>query len=73
MKPADDAHQRLIALEERLTFQQRLIDDLNEALLDHRRETLRLAQELERCRLAMEHLREAALGENLPHEKPPHY
>lgn len=68
----DDA--RLVALEERLTFQQRLIDELNSVVLQQRRELDQLTQEAFQCRAALERLRDAAsLGENLPHEKPPHY
>jgi SlyX protein len=68
----DDA--RLVALEERLTFQQRLIDELNSVVLQQRRELDRLTQEAVQCRAVLERLRDAAaLGENLPHEKPPHY
>jgi uncharacterized coiled-coil protein SlyX len=64
---------RFTALEERLTFQQRLIDDLNAVALDHRRELDRLARELHKCQSALERLHQSGLGENLPHEKPPHY
>jgi SlyX protein len=68
----DDA--RLVSLEERLTFQQRLIDELNSVVLQQRRELDRLTQEFVRLQAAMQTLRDAAaLGENLPHEKPPHY
>jgi uncharacterized coiled-coil protein SlyX len=64
---------RFTALEERLTFQQRLIDDLNAVALDHRRELDHLARELHMCQSALERLHQSGLGENLPHEKPPHY
>ena len=67
----DDA--RLIALEERLTFQQRLIDELNAVALDHRRELDALVRDLAQCRTALDRLHESGAGENLPHEKPPHY
>jgi SlyX protein len=73
MNPANDYEQRLVALEERLTFQQRLIEELNGVVLDQRREFDRLARELAQCRQTLEQFRDAALGENLPHEKPPHY
>jgi uncharacterized coiled-coil protein SlyX len=64
---------RFTALEERLTFQQRLIDDLNAVALDHRRELDRLTRELHMCQSTLERLHQSGLGENLPHEKPPHY
>jgi uncharacterized coiled-coil protein SlyX len=63
----------LVALEERLTFQQRQIDELNTVALDQRREIDRLTRELNQCRDALELLRQSGAGENLPHDKPPHY
>lgn len=67
----DDA--RLVALEERLMFQQRLIDELNAVALDHRRELDTLSRDLAQCRTAVERVQQAGGGEDLPHEKPPHY
>ena len=71
--PALDRERRLVALEERLTFQQRLIDDLNAVVLEHQREIDRLLRELAQCSTALDLLRQSGAGENLPHEKPPHY
>jgi uncharacterized coiled-coil protein SlyX len=68
--PASD---RLLRLEERLSFQQRLLDDLNGEVLAQRRELERLARDLGVCRNALERLLEAPPGVDLPHEKPPHY
>lgn len=64
---------RLVALEEGLTFQQRQADELNAVVLAYRRELDGLTRELAQCRGALELLRQAGAGENLPHEKPPHY
>ncbi len=68
-----NADERLVALEERLTFQQHQLDELTSVVLDHRRELDRLTRELAQHRDAVDRLRDAGLGENLPHEKPPHY
>jgi SlyX protein len=68
-----NADDRLTALEERLTFQQRLIDDLNAVTLDHRRELDRVMRELHMCQSALERIHQTGPGDNLPHEKPPHY
>jgi SlyX protein len=63
---------RLRALEERLTFQQRAIEDLNEVVLRHERRIEELMRELARYAAALERLSQQTAGE-LPHEKPPHY
>jgi uncharacterized coiled-coil protein SlyX len=68
-----DHETRLLALEEGLTFQQRHVDELNGVVLAFRRELDVVTRELAQCRTALELLRHAGGGENLPHEKPPHY
>jgi len=70
---ASDARQRLLAMEERLTFQQRTIDELNGVVLSHDRRLEQLSRELARIAGSVERLAEASPGEDLPHEKPPHY
>lgn len=64
---------RLTALEERLTFQQRLIDELNQAILAQGVDISRLQRELAQCQSAMERLAADGGEGDLPHEKPPHY
>lgn len=71
--PPSEPDARLVTLEERLTFQQRLIEDLNAVIIEHRRELDRLARELSLCRDNVERLQQTGASENLPHEKPPHY
>lgn len=68
-----DYETRLMALEEGLTFQQRQVDELNAVMLAYRRELDLVTRELVQCRTTIELLRQAGAGENLPHEKPPHY
>lgn len=65
-------HQRLVALEERLTHQQRLIEQLNDVVVAHERRLDQLGRDLARYASAVERL-EASSGDDLPHEKPPHY
>lgn len=61
-------------VEERLSFQQKAIDDLSAALAAQQRDIERLTRELRDCRTTIEHLQAAGLdGGDLPHEKPPHY
>jgi uncharacterized coiled-coil protein SlyX len=70
LDPSDSA--ALIILEEKLTFQQRQLDQLNAVVLEQQ-------AELHRLRLEHDRLAEVARGwpisssEDLPHEKPPHY
>jgi SlyX protein len=68
--PGDSA--AIVALEEKLTFQQRQLDQFNDVVLEQQAEINRLRREVntlsEVVRGALEHD-----GEDLPHEKPPHY
>jgi uncharacterized coiled-coil protein SlyX len=73
--PLDDLSRRLQQLEETVCHDQRLIETLNQVIID-------LRQDLERLqlRLAVAERRQGLLDqrlqsqeENLPHEKPPHY
>ena len=63
---------RITDLEERLTHQERLIDQLNDVVLGQARQLERLSRELSNYVSAVERLAAAAEGD-LPHEKPPHY
>jgi len=64
---------RLTAVEERLMFQQRQIDELNQVILAQAADISRLQRELAHSRSAIERLVAAGAEEDLPHEKPPHY
>ena len=70
--PADLAAQ-LITLEEKLSFQQRALEELNEVVLAQASQLDRQRIELEKCRKLIEQLLDRNGGEDLPHEKPPHY
>lgn len=64
--------QRLTGLEERLTYQQHLIDQLNEVVLTQGRQLEQLRREVERYTTAVQRMAQQP-GDDLPHEKPPHY
>jgi SlyX protein len=64
------ADERLVGVEERLAFQQHLLDQLNAVVLQQRGEIDRLTRELASLRNL---LADMSPGENLPYEKPPHY
>ena len=66
----DDLPRQVIVLEERLAFQQHLLDQLNAVVLEQRGEIDRLARELTSLR---DSIADLSAGENLPYEKPPHY
>ncbi|BBO36581.1 SlyX family protein [Lacipirellula parvula] len=65
--------QRLTGLEERLTYQQHLIDQLNEVVLSQGRQLERLSREVANYTTAVQRMAQNPPGEDLPHEKPPHY
>ncbi len=62
----------IIALEEKLSFQQRQLDQLNSVMLEQQAELQRLRREHDRL---AEVVREwfSHNGESLPQERPPHY
>jgi len=62
-----------IALEERIMFQQRALDELNGVVLEQQSEIDRLGHELRALRSLIQQSIEQGAGEDLPHEKPPHY
>jgi uncharacterized coiled-coil protein SlyX len=64
---------RLQSMEERITFQQRQLDDLHQVVLGHEQQVVALGREVARLTAALKQLSELALGGDLPHEKPPHY
>lgn len=66
---------RQTRLEELLAHQQHLIDALNAEVTGQRREISRLLQSVQQLESRLKALAEYAdhAGENLPHERPPHY
>ena len=67
--------QRLVELEIRLTYQQKLIDELNNVVTEQTMTLLKLEKSfgtlVEHHDLIQRQLREQS--PNLPHERPPHY
>jgi SlyX protein len=68
-----DLDARLRPLEERLAFQERAIDELNEAVLRQQQQIDQLNRQLAALTRGLEQLAEQGQGGDLPHEKPPHY
>jgi uncharacterized coiled-coil protein SlyX len=62
----------IIALEEKLSFQQRQLDELNGVILKQQVELDLQRRELTRLVEVMQGVVNR-VGEDLPHEKPPHY
>lgn len=67
-----DSEQRLIALEEQLSFQQRQLEELNQVIVEQHSQMQQLRREFSALTDTVKGLLENG-GENLPHEKPPHY
>lgn len=61
---------RLIRLEEKLAYQDKLIDELNEVVTSLNRDNAELTRRLEVLERAY---RELAAPREMPNEKPPHY
>ena len=72
MNESNPPPDRLYALEERISFQQKTIDDLHEVVLGQQRQLEAIERELVRLTTALGRLSELSRGD-LPHEKPPHY
>jgi SlyX protein len=68
-----DSTARVLDLEEKVMFQQRGLDELNEVVLRQQVELDRLRLEVQSLRTLSERALEQGGGEDLPHEKPPHY
>lgn len=69
-----ELQQRVVSLEELFSHEERKVQQLNQVVVDLRREldqlNSQMAQLQARFRWVLEN---ANNGENLPHEKPPHY
>jgi SlyX protein len=63
----------VLGLEEKIMFQQRGLDELNEVVLRQQSELEQLRREVHSLRTLAERAIEQGGAEDLPHEKPPHY
>jgi SlyX protein len=68
-----DPAARVSDLEEKIMFQQRGLDELNEVVLRQQSELDQLRREVQSLRTLAERATEQDGAEDLPHEKPPHY
>jgi uncharacterized coiled-coil protein SlyX len=67
-------HDRLVRIEETVAHQEHLLGQLNESLTHLRDQYDRLEKQLERASSQVQWLMENSHpGDDLPHEKPPHY
>jgi len=64
---------QIVELEHKLTFQQRAYDELNSVVLEQQAELHRLRREMESLRQSLKGMANHSIGDDLPHEKPPHY
>ena len=70
---AAEAARKIIELEEKLTFQQQSVEQLNGVVLQLQADLASLRRELESFRSMVEELLDMGVGDDLPQEKPPHY
>tara|TARA_B100000809_G_C14590175_1_gene333314 strand:+ start:114 stop:446 length:333 start_codon:yes stop_codon:yes gene_type:complete len=67
-------HDRLVRIEETVAHQEQLLGQLNESLTQLRDQYDRLENKLDRASTQVQWLMENSHpGDDLPHEKPPHY
>jgi len=71
--PQSRASSPIAELQAQLLFQQRLLDQLNNVVLEQQAVLDRFRRDLETLRAMVQRLAEHGQGEDLPHEKPPHY
>ena len=64
---------RIAKLEEVLTHQQLLVEQLNEIVIELRTNVERLQSRIERQQLQIKHLESRSRDDEIPDEKPPHY
>lgn len=72
MNDTDSLLGRVTLLEELYSHQQRIVQELNEVLVRMQADIDRLTSENNRLREQLRNVVETA-GDDLPHEKPPHY
>ncbi len=70
---AEPLEAQMVEWEQKLMFQQRAYEQLNAVVLEQQAELAALRREVNSLRQALEGIRDSGLGEDLPHEKPPHY
>ncbi len=68
-----DLTAQVVDLEHKLTFQQLAFDQLNGVVLAQQTEIESLRRELKSLQQSLQGFADRGAGEDLPHEKPPHY
>ena len=64
--------ERMIHLETKISYQESLIADLHDTVVDQQKEIGRLKQMQELLKARLDELQEQS-GESMPHARPPHY
>ncbi|MEM8944330.1 MAG: SlyX family protein [Planctomycetota bacterium] len=70
--PRDDAAKR-VELEHKLAFLQRAFDDLNSVVLEQQAALDSLRRDIGSLKQHLQRLEDQGGGNDLPHERPPHY
>jgi len=68
-----DLTAQVVELEHKLTFQQQAFDQLNGVVLEQQAELEQLRREMKSLQKLLQGFADRGAGEDLPHEKPPHY
>ena len=71
--PSDDPGPQLLELQAQLTYQQRMLEELNTVVLEQQTGLEKLRREVESLQNMLRELAERQPGDDLPDEKPPHY
>ena len=69
----DELQARIVELQQQFTFQQQSYDQLNGVVLEQQTELESQRRELKSLRQLIQQLLNRGVGDDLPHEKPPHY
>ena len=70
---SDRSTDALIELQQQLSFQQHAYDDLHRVVLQQQAELEDLRRMVQTLQAALGRVIEGGAGEDLPHDKPPHY
>lgn len=70
---SDNLAAQILNLEHQLAFHQRAFEELNTVVLEQQCELESMRRELSSLKQVIQGLAEKGTGQDLPHQKPPHY
>ena len=73
MNQPQQINERIVQLQETVSFQQRAIDQLNEVITQIRLELDQANLRIEKHEARLQYLAENQIVEDIPNERPPHY